>query len=157
MSLHPQHPIPPVPVETARVARAAFPKGNPYLLLREQLGVIFADGDFADLYSGRGQPSYPPWRLALVTLMQFREGLSDRQAAEAVRDWKHLLGLELTDPGFDHSVLCEFRSRLLAQAAEERLLTRVLDAARALGLLKARGRQRTDAPRAGVRARLEPA
>src|SRR5215211_1674023 len=83
MSLRPQHPIPPVPDETARIARAAFPKGNPYLLLREQLGVIFADGDFADLYSGRGQPSYPPWRLALVTLMQFREGLSDRQAAEA--------------------------------------------------------------------------
>ena len=148
MSLHPQHPIPPVPDETARVARAAFPKGNPYLLLREQLGVIFADGDFADLYPGCGQPSYPPWRLALVTLMQFREGLGDRQAAEAVRariDWEHLLGLELTDPGFDHSVLCEFRSRLLARDAEERLLTRVLDAARALGLLKARGRQRTDA------------
>ena len=148
MSLHPQHPIPPVPDETARIARAAFPKGNPYLLLREQLGGVFADGDFADLYSGRGQPSYPPWRLALVTLLQFREGFSDRQAAEAVRariDWKHLLGLELTDPGFDHSVLCEFRSRLLAQDAEERLLTRVLDAARALGLLKARGRQRTDA------------
>src|SRR5215208_2350820 len=94
MSLHPQHPIPPVPDETARIARAAFPKGNPYLLLREQLGVIFADGDFADLYSGRWQPSYPPWRLALVTLLQFREGLSDRQAAEAGRariDWKHLL------------------------------------------------------------------
>jgi transposase len=148
MSLRPQHPIPLVPDETARIARAAFPKGNPYLLLREQLGVIFADGDFADLYSGRGQPSYPPWRLALVTLMQFREGLSDRQAAEAVRariDWKHLLGLELTDPGFDHSVLCEFRGRLLARDAEERLLTGVLDAARALGLLKARGRQRTDA------------
>ena len=148
MSLHPQHPIPAVPDETARIARAAFPKGNPYLLLREQLGAISTDSDFADLYSGRGQPSYPPWRLALVTLMQFREALSDRQAAEAVRariDWKHLLGLELTDPGFDHSVLCEFRSRLLAQVAENRLLTRVLDAARALGLLKPRGRQRTDA------------
>ena len=78
MSLHPQHPIPAVPDETARIARTAFPKGNPYLLLREQLGVIFTDSDFADLYSGRGQPSYPPWRLALVTLMQFREGLTAR-------------------------------------------------------------------------------
>src|SRR3954454_10415761 len=148
MSLRPQHPIPPVPDETARIAHAAFPKGNPYLLLREQLGVIFADGEFADLYSGRGQPSYPPWRLALVTLMQFREGLSDRQAAEAVRgriDWKHLLGLELADPGFDHSVLCEFRSRLLAGSAEERLLHELLEACQARGLLKARGRQRTDA------------
>src|SRR5215204_3420289 len=162
MSLRPQHPILPVPDETVRIARAAFPKGNPYLLLREQLGVIFADSDFADLYSGRGQPSYPPWRLALITLMQFRESLSDRQAAEAVRariDWKYLLGLELSDPGFDHSVLCEFRARLLAGRAEEPLLERVLESCRELGLLKARGRQRTDATHvlAAVRAlnRLE--
>jgi IS5 family transposase len=80
--------------------------------------------------------------------MQFREGLSDRQAAEAVRarvDWKYLLGLELSDPGFDFSVLCEFRDRLLAGGAQERLLERGLEVARELGVLKARGRQRTDA------------
>src|ERR671932_1304923 len=162
MSLHPQHPIPPVPKHTARIARAAFPKSNPYLTLRDKLGTVFTDRDFADLYPEQGQPGYPPWRLALVTLMQVREGLSDRQAAEAVRariDWKYLLGLELTDPGFDHSVLCEFRARLLAGSAEERLLERVLEACRDLGLLKARGRQRTDATHvlAAVRAlnRLE--
>src|SRR3954454_10001965 len=76
-----------------------------------------------------------------------RGGLSDRQAAEAVRariDWKCLLGLELSDPGFDFSVLCEFRDRLLAGGAQERLLERVLEVARELGVLKARGRQRTD-------------
>jgi transposase len=162
MSLHPQHPVPPVPKHTARIARAAFPKGSPYLGLRDHLGPIFSDPDFSDLYPECGQPAYPPWRLALVTLMQFRESLSDRQAAEAVRariDWKYLLGLELTDPGFDHSVLCEFRARLLAGSAEERLLERVLEACRDLGLLKARGRQRTDATHvlAAVRAlnRLE--
>ena len=124
MSLHPQHPLPPVPKQTARIARAAFPKGSPYLTLRDQLGTVFADRDFADLYPEQGQPGYPPWRLALVTLMQVREGLSDRQAAEAVRariDWKYLLGLELTDSGFDFSVLCEFRDRLLT-GAPERLL-----------------------------------
>ena len=102
---------------------------------------------FADLYPERGQPAYAPWRLALVTLMQFREGLSDRQAAEAVRgriDWKYLLALDLADAGFDRSVLCEFRGRLLEHKATERLLERVLDAARKGGLLKARGRQRTD-------------
>ena len=90
----------------------------------------------------------PGWRLALVTLLQFRENLPGRQAAEAVRariDWKYLLGLELTDPGFDASVLCEFRARLLEGGAEERLLHRLLDRCQALGLLKARGRQRTDA------------
>lgn len=147
MSLKPS-PIPPVPEETARVARAAFRKGSSLLVLRDELGAIFADADFAALFPKRGQPGLPPWRLALVTILQFRENLPDRQAAEAVRariDWKYLLGLELTDPGFDHSVLCEFRARLLAGGAEERLLHKLLDACQARGLLKARGRQRTDA------------
>jgi transposase len=161
MSLKPS-PIQPVPEGTARVARAAFRKGNPLLKLRDELGAIFRDEDFADLFPKLGQPGLPPWRLALVTLLQFRENLPDRQAAEAVRariDWKYLLGLELTDPGFDHSVLCEFRSRLLEGSAEERLLHKLLEACQARGLLKARGRQRTDSTRvlASIRAlnRLE--
>jgi len=90
---------------------------------------------------------YAPWRLALVTLMQFREGLSDRQAAEAVRariDWKYLLALDIIDPGFDLNLLCEFRGRLLQHGVSERLLARILHAARDQGPLKARGRQRTD-------------
>jgi transposase len=147
MSLKPD-PIQPVPEETARIAHAAFRRGNPLLSLRDELGAIFADADFADLFPRLGQPGLPPWRLALVTLLQFRENLPDRQAAEAVRariDWKYLLGLELTDPGFDHSVLCEFRARLLEGGAEERLLHKLLEACQARGLLKARGRQRTDA------------
>jgi transposase len=147
MSLRPQQPLPPVPEETVRVAHAAFRTGNPCILLRDRLGGVFKDDDFADLFPRRGQPAYAPWRLALVTLLQFREGLSDRQAAEAVRariDWKYLLALGLDDPGFDHSVLCEFRGRLLAGEAAERLLARVVEAARGAGLLKARGRQRTD-------------
>jgi transposase len=147
MSLRPSH-IQPVPEETARVARTAFRKGNPLLQLRDELGSIFRDEDFADLFPRLGQPGLPPWRLALVTLLQFRENLADRQAAEAVRariDWKYLLGLELDDPGFDYSVLSEFRSRLLEGSAEERLLHKLLEACQARGLLKARGRQRTDA------------
>ncbi len=145
--LLPSQPLPSVPDDTARVARAAFRRGNPYMLLRDKLGVVFADADFSDLYPKLGQPAYAPWRLALVTLMQFREGLSDRQAADAVRgriDWKYLLALDLADAGFDFSVLCEFRGRLLQHEGAERLLTRLLDAAREGGLLKARGRQRTD-------------
>ena len=128
--------VPPVPEDTARVARAAFPDGNPYLQLRDELGTIFHDTDFADLYPRRGQPALAPWRLALVTVLQFREDLSDRAAAEAVRariDWKYLLGLELTDPGFDASVLCEFRSRLLDGGAEGLLLERLLDRCKAWG------------------------
>src|SRR5438477_9286890 len=146
MSLHP-HIIEPVPDETARVARAAFPKGHPYLTFRDALGTIFQDEDFSALFPAWGQPGLPPWRLALVTIMQFRENLADRQAAEAVRariDWKYLLSLELTDPGFDFSVLSEFRDRLLAGSAEELLLEKLLERCQELGLLKARGQQRTD-------------
>ncbi|WP_435011983.1 IS1182 family transposase (plasmid) [Tundrisphaera lichenicola] len=140
--------IEPVPAMTVRIATASFPKGNPYLRLREQLGTIFSDDDFADLFPRLGKPALAPWRLALVTLLQFRESLSDRQAAEALRariDWKYLLGLELEDHGFDFSVLSEFRSRLLAGDASERLLVTLLDRCKAMGLLKARGKQRTDA------------
>ena len=146
MSLKPQ-PIGPVPELTAFVARAAFPEGNTYTRLRDELGALYEDRDFAGLFPDRGQPALAPWRLAMVTLMQFLEDLSDRQAADAVRsriDWKYALGLELTDPGFDFSALSEFRSRLIAGGSEKLLLDKMLQRLRARGLVKARGRQRTD-------------
>jgi len=149
LSLKPR-PIDPIPAETARVAYAAFPKGNPYLCLRDDIGTIFEDQDFADLFSVRGQPALSPWRLALITVLQFREGLSDRLAAEAVRsriDWKYLLGLELSDPGFDFSVLCEFRKRLIAREAASVLLDKLLKVCQASGFIKARGQQRSDSTR----------
>lgn len=149
MSLKPR-PVHPVPEETVRVARAAFPKGNVYMTLRDRLGSIFQDEDFAELFPADGQPALPPWRLALVTILQFRENLSDRQAAEAVRgriDWKYLLSLELTDAGFDFSVLSEFRGRLLEGGQEAILLEKLLECCQAQGLIKARGKQRTDATR----------
>lgn len=111
MSLRPHRPGSPVPEQTELVARAAFPRGSAYLILRDRLGPLFDDAGFGDLYPALGQPAYAPWRLALVTLMQFREGMSDRQAANAVRariDWKYLLALDLADPGFDHSVGAPF-------------------------------------------------
>src|SRR5579883_108113 len=146
MSVHTQ-PINPVPEETARVARLAFPKGNRYLTLRDEIGTIYTDQDFADLFSTYGQSAVPPWQLALICVMQFMEDLTDRQAVEAVRsriDWKYALGLELSDPGFDFSVLCEFRARLIAGNAEAKLLDRLLDAFKERGWVKARGKQRTD-------------
>jgi transposase len=161
MSLRPQ-PLHPVPEETARVARAALPQGHPYLVMRDEFGPFFQDEQFAALFSPRGQPAEAPWRLALVTILQFAEGLSDRQAADAVRrciDWKYLLGLELTDPGFDYSVLCEFRARLLEGAQERLLFETLLEAFRERKLLRARGKQRTDSTHvlAAIRAlnRLE--
>src|SRR5215211_3030401 len=146
MLLHP-HVIAPVPEATVRVARAAFPKGHPYLTFRDALGPVFQDEDFTTLFPLEGHPGLPPWRLALVTIMQLRENLADRQAAEAVRariDWKYALGLELTDPGFDFSVRSEFRARLLADSAAHTLLEQLLTVCRERGWLQARGRQRPD-------------
>ena len=137
-----------VPEETARVARASFPKGNNLAMcMRDHLGSIFDDQQFAALFSPTGQPALSPHRLALATILQFAEGLSDQQAADAVRtriDWKYALSLDLTDPGFDSSVLCEFRKRLLTGGAEQLLFETMLILFRDLGFLKRRGRQRTD-------------
>jgi transposase len=146
MSLKP-HPLDHVPEETARVARAVFPKGHVSIRMRDAFGALYSDEVFAPLFSRRGQPAEAPGRLALVTVMPFAEGLSDRQAADAVRrriDWKYALALEWTDPGFDASVLSEFRGRLIAGQAEQWLCEALLPRCREAGLLKPRGRQRTD-------------
>lgn len=127
MTLHPQA-IPPIPEVTAQVADAAFPKGNLDMRLRDTLGVFFTDNDFATLYPRCGHLALSPWRLALITVMQYMESLSDRQAAEQVRariDWQYALSLELTDSGFE--VLSEFRDRLLKGHAEEQLLNLILN------------------------------
>jgi len=146
MSLCPQT-VPPVPKETVRIARAAFPKGNLYLQIRDEIGILFQDEDFADLFPNRGQPAYAPWRLALITIFQFIENLSDRAASDAVRariDWKYALSLELENSGFDSTVLCEFRTRLVAGNAETTLFDKLLGWCRQEKILKARGKQRTD-------------
>jgi transposase len=115
--------------------------------MRDVLGRIYTDEQFADLFPKEGQATEAPWRLALVTVIQFVEHLSDQRAANAVHgriDVKYLLGLELTDAGFDPSVLAEFRTRLVEQHAEQRLLETMLTLFQQKGWLKARGRQRTD-------------
>jgi transposase len=146
MLLSPQGPCS-IPEETVRLARTICPKGTLYMHIRDQLGAIYEDQSFTDLFSTRGQPAEAPWRLVLVCIFQFIEGLTDRQAAEAVQqriDWKYALALELSDPGFDFSVLCKFRARLLAGGNEMQLFDVMLAHLKAQGLLKARGRQRTD-------------
>ena len=108
-----------IPEQTSLVAHAAFPKANPYLQMRDTLGPISTNPDCAALFPKLGQPAEAPAQLALSTILQFAEGLSDAQAADAVRariDWKYALAWELTDPRFDSSVLCEFRQRLIAGA-----------------------------------------
>jgi len=146
MSLQAQ-PIPAVPETTARVARRVFRKRNVYMQMRDLMGTFFHDDQFAELYPMDGRPAYASWRLALVSVMQFAENLSDRQAADAVRsriDWKYALSLELTDEGFDFSVLSEFRQRLLEHEAGEGLLETMLEKFRQAGLLRAGAKQRTD-------------
>ncbi|MGW8687050.1 IS1182 family transposase [Streptomyces sp. NPDC055817] len=136
-----------VPELTARVVRASFPKGTLAVRVREALGPLFEDESFTEAFPGRGRPAVSPGALALVSVLQYAEGLTDRQAADQVRarmDWKFLLGLELDDPGFDFSVLCDFRARLIEHGLEEKVLDLVLERISGLGLLRAGGRQRTD-------------
>lgn len=136
-----------IPEETARLARTINPKGTLYMQIRDQLGLIYENQQFASLFSTRGKPAEAPWGLALVCVFQFIEGLTDRQAAEAVQqriDWKYALALELSNPGFDFSVLCKFRARLIAGGDEVQLFEVMLAHLKTQGLLKARGRQRTD-------------
>jgi transposase len=136
-----------VPELTARVVRASFPKGTLAVRIREALGPLFEDEAFAEAFPGRGRPAVSPGALALVSVLQYSEGLTDRQAADQVRarmDWKFLLGLELDDPGFDFSVLSDFRARLVKHGMEEKVLDLILERISALGLLRSGGRQRTD-------------
>ncbi|UQA91691.1 IS1182 family transposase [Streptomyces halobius] len=146
MSMRPSGPGE-IPAETVRVARAAFPKGSLAIRGRDELGPLFGDEQFADLFPARGKPAWSPGRLALVLVLQFVEGLTDRQATEAVRariDFKYALGLDLADPGFDFSVLSEFRDRLIDEDAGQRVLDGILVAARDKGLLTGGGKARTD-------------
>ena len=140
-------PWPEVPADTARVARRAFRKGALAIRARDELGSWYDDEAFGAAYAARGKPAISPAQLAMVTVLQFAENLTDRQAADAVRgrlDWKYCLGLALEDEGFDFSVLSEFRGRLVAGSMERALLDLLLDRLKALGLLRAGGRQRTD-------------
>lgn len=146
MSLYQPHNFE-IPEETRRVAQAAFPKGNVYMTMRDNLGPLFNDADFAALFDWRGQSGVSPALLAMVTLLQFMEGLTDRQAAESTRsriDWKYNLGLLLTYAGFDYSILSPFRDRLLAGSQEALLFDQVLERLNDQGLLKGSRQQRTD-------------
>jgi len=141
MSMYPQA-LGSIPEETGRVARAACPQGTEASRLRDSLGELYQDEQFAALYPVEGQPAYAPWRLAIVTVLQYAAGLTDRQAADAVReriDWKYALALELTDPGFDFSLLSEFRLRLVQGGAETLLLDRLLEVCKQRGWRKRRG------------------
>ncbi|MGH3402713.1 MAG: IS1182 family transposase [Streptosporangiaceae bacterium] len=146
MSMQPR-PWPDVPELTARMARASSPKGNLAMRIREELGEVHADARFAAAFGVRGRPGISPGQLMMASVLQFSENLTDRQAAEAVRDrmtWKYALGLELEDPGFDASVLSEFRSRLVVGDLGSLALDALLERLSGLGLVRAGGRQRTD-------------
>src|SRR6266487_288845 len=149
MSMQPG-PWPEPAEEITRAVRAIYGGRREVPLpvhVRDQLGEVFCDGEFAEAFGTRGRPGWSPGRLALVTVLQMAENLTDRQAADAVRlriDWKYALGLGLAEPGVDASVLCEFRARVLAHGLEERALDLLLAALKDKGLVAAGGKQRTD-------------
>ncbi len=155
MSMHP-HGLEPIPEETRQLVQRLSPKGTMVTQLRDALGPIYSDEPFSHLFAKRGRAAEAPWRLALVTVLQAIEGLTDRQAAEYVRtriDWLYALALPLSDPGFDYSILTDFRQRLLAAQAQDLILEPILQLCRERGWLRARGKQRTDATAVLARVR----
>ena len=149
MSMRPR-PGAEVPALTARMARASNPGGTTAMWVRDHLDGLWSDEDFADWYPRDGRPGLSPAQLATVSVLQFLLGLSDRDAAEAVRcriDFKYALGLDLDDPGFHHSVLTDFRDRLLEDGRADRLLDLALARLKDTGLVRERTTQRTDSTR----------
>ena len=146
MSLQPRR-LPEVPADTARAASAAFPKGSMAIRIRDELGEVWSDQRFQDLFGDRGRPGISPAQLMIVLVLAVAENLTDRQAADMVRraiDWKYALGLSLDDPGFDFTVLSEFRTRLVAGSLETEALDALLARLAQLGLVRSGGRARTD-------------
>ena len=146
MSLDPQG-LEPIPEATRRLVQKSSPKGTAIIRLRDALGPVYQDEAFVELFPRRGRPAEAPWRLALVTVFQAMENLSDRQAAQMVAlrmDWKYALSLAPEDEGFDYSVLSQFRQRLIEQGAEDLVLEPLLAVCREQGWLKGGGKQRTD-------------
>lgn len=148
VSIQPR-PWPPVPEVTARAARAAARKGVFPLAMRirDELGEVFPDAEFESGFGERGRPGWSPGRLALITVLQLAENLTDRGAVERIRfglDWKYALGLDIDDPGIDHSVLSEFRTRVAEHDLEEKVLDLLLARLVERGLLRPGGKARTD-------------
>ena len=146
MSMYP-HSIAPIPAETARLAWQVNPKGTLIMRLRDRLDSLYEDEDFVGLYPATGQPAYAPWRLAMVVVFEYLEGLTDRQAAEAVRnrlDWKYALSLELSDTGFDASVRSRFRQRLSEHEQAAVLLEKLVQVGQQEGWIRSNSKVRTD-------------
>jgi transposase len=148
MSVQPRSWPEPAPEVAAAVGAAYRRRGAPLpVVVRDRLGELFPDAEFGTAFGTRGRPGWSPGRLALVTVLQMVENLTDRQAADAVRDkisWKYALGLDLDDEGFDASVLSEFRTRVVEHGLEQRVLDLLWDALRTEGLVGAGGKARTD-------------
>lgn len=137
----------PMPKETGEIVGKMLKADSLYKLVGDEIFFQFSDADYADLYPAEGAPAVSPVILGLVSIFQYVEKYPDRQAAEAVRmrlDWKYVLHLPLDYPGFDFSVLSEFRERLLNHQAEARPFDRLVAIFHAKQLIKERGKQRSD-------------
>src|SRR2546429_69313 len=155
MSMYPQ-PIAPIPAETRRLAWRVNPKGTLIMRVRDRLGSLYQDEDFVALYPASGQPAFAPWRLALIIVFEYLEGLTDRQAAEAARnrlDWKYALSLEVDDPGFAASILSEFRQRLTEHQQAGLLLENLVRSGLQEGWIRSTSKVRTDSTHILARVR----
>ncbi len=135
-------------LDAAALCRQLVPEGSVEAFLADHRRELFRDEMFEDLFrSRRGRPSVPADVVASVMVLQALEGLSDRDAARALRDrisWKVACGLALTDEGFDYSVLTYWRTRLRTSERPERIFDAVRSVIDATGVLKGKTRRALD-------------
>ena len=117
-----------------------IPADSFYARLAQWRDVLVDDADYAPLYkdSPRGRPSIPPSMVVLAMLLEYHDDCSDAEAEQKMRfdlRWKHALGLGLEEAGFDATVLCRFRRKLLERELERNLFERLVKAARGAGLI----------------------
>jgi IS5 family transposase len=135
-------------LDATALCRQLVPEGSVEAFLADHRRELFPDEMFEDLFpSNRGRPSVPADVVASVMVLQSLEGLSDREAARALRDrisWKVACGLALDDEGFDYSVLTYWRTRLRSSERAERIFDAVRTVVDATGVLKGRSRRALD-------------
>jgi transposase len=136
-----------IPPDTKELGERVLRPTDPYRVIGEHLADLVRDEEFADLYARDGRHAVSPALLALVTVFQFTENVPDRQASHQVVvriDWKYALHLPLEDCGFDFTDLNHFRQRLIDHQQERRVFEVLLRKIEAAGLVRKRGKQRTD-------------
>jgi hypothetical protein len=141
---HPEHVV----MDAESVSGRLLPPGSVFAFLAEHRRELFPDALFADLFPSRlGRPSEPADVVAAVLVLQALQGLSDREAIEALTfdlRWKAACGWPIGAGGFHPTVLTYWRRRLAGSTRPNRIFDAVREVVAATGALSGRTRRALD-------------